>query len=155
MVMVSFARRLTDLAQEAPDRVALTCGTDRVTRAELEAAANRLARDLAARGVGVGDMVTIALPNSIDWFVAVAAAWKIGAVPQPVSAHLPARELEAIVELADPKVVFGVEADVLAGGPVCRRATHLRPRSTTGRCPTPSRLRGRRRHREARPVGRS
>jgi bile acid-coenzyme A ligase len=114
MVMVSFARRLTDLAQEAPDRTSLTCGTDRVTRAELDSAANRLARDLAARGVAVGDMVTVALPNSIEWFVVVAAAWKIGAVPQPVSARLPARELEAIVELADPKVVFGVESDTFA-----------------------------------------
>ena len=29
-------------------------------------------------------MVTIALPNSVDWFVAFAACWKIGAIPQPV-----------------------------------------------------------------------
>ena len=114
MVMVSFSRRLTDLAQAAPDRIALTCGTEQVTRAEFDSRANRLARDLASRGVGVGDMVTIALPNSVEWFVAVAAAWKIGAVPQPVSARLPDRELAAIVELADPKVVFGVEPDTFA-----------------------------------------
>ena len=37
-----------------------------------------------------GDMVTIALPNSIDWFVAAAACWKLGAIPQPVSSRLPA-----------------------------------------------------------------
>ena len=48
-------------------------------------------------------MVTIALPNSVDWFVAVAATWKIGAIPQPVSPRLPTRELAAIVELADPR----------------------------------------------------
>ena len=34
---------------------------------------NRLARDLENRGVKLGDMVTIALPNSVDWFVAAAA----------------------------------------------------------------------------------
>jgi bile acid-coenzyme A ligase len=80
-----------------------------VTRSELDAAANRLARDLAAGGVGVGDMVTVALPNSVDWFVAFAAAWKVGATPQPVSSRLPRPELEAIVELADPAAVIGVD----------------------------------------------
>ena len=115
MVTVSYAQRLTDLAQAAPDRIALTCGAERVTRADFDSRANRLARDLASRGVGVGDMVTIALPNSVEWFVAVAAAWKVGAVPQPVSARLPDRELAAIVELADPKVVFGVEPEKFAG----------------------------------------
>ena len=53
-------------------------------------------------------MITVALPNSVEWFIAFAACWKIGAVPQPVSARLPARELEAILELADPSVVIGV-----------------------------------------------
>jgi bile acid-coenzyme A ligase len=101
---------LTDLATAAPDRPAVTCGEDRITRAELDRAANRLARDLATRGVAHGDMVTIALPNSVGWFVAVAACWKLGAVPQPVSARLPKRELAAVVELADPKVVLGVDA---------------------------------------------
>jgi bile acid-coenzyme A ligase len=109
MPKVSYAQRLTDLAAAAPDRLAITCGDEHVTRSELDRAANRMARDLAARGVGLGDMVTIALPNSVGWFVAVAASWKLGAVPQPVSARLPARELEAIAELADPKVVVGVE----------------------------------------------
>jgi bile acid-coenzyme A ligase len=107
--MVSYARRLTDLASADPDRPAITCGDERVTRLEYDRAANRLARDLARRGVGIGDMVTIALPNCVDWFVAVGACWKLGAVPQPVSARLPARELEAIAELADPKVVAGVD----------------------------------------------
>ena len=107
MTRVSFARRLTDLADADPSRPAVSCGESQLTRLELDGTANALARDLAARGVSVGDMVTVALPNSVDWFVAAAAAWKLGAVPQPVSARLPVRELQAIVDLADPKVVVG------------------------------------------------
>jgi bile acid-coenzyme A ligase len=126
MVAVSYSRRLTDLALAAPERIALTCGAEQVTRAEFDSAANRLARDLASRGVGVGDMVTVALPNSVEWFVAVAAAWKIGAIPQPVSARLPDRELLAIVELADPKVVFGVESGKFADR-VCLPSGYLAP----------------------------
>ena len=109
MPLVSYARRLSDLAAADPDRVAITCGDEQITRAGLESAANRLARDLAAGGVGTGDMVTIALPNSVAWFVGAAAAWKLGAIPQPVSARLPQPELAAIVELADSRVVLGVE----------------------------------------------
>ena len=111
MTLISYAQRITDLAAEDPDKPAVTCGTDRLTRAQLDAAANRLARDLAASGTRLGDMVTIALPNSVDWFVAFAASWKLGAIPQPVSSRLPGRELDAIVELANPSAVFGVDAD--------------------------------------------
>jgi bile acid-coenzyme A ligase len=115
VTLVSYGRRLTELAEEHPDRVAITCGAESISRSEIEAAANRLARDLAAGGARKGDMVTIALPNSIEWFVAFAACWKIGAIPQPVSARLPGRELQAILDLAEPAAVIGVPPE-LAGG---------------------------------------
>jgi bile acid-coenzyme A ligase len=108
VAIVSFPRRLADLAEAAPDRPALTVGPARVTRAELEERADRVARALRDDGVTAGAMVTIAFPNSVDWFVAFVAALKLGAVPQPVPPHLPERELAAIVELADPPVVLGV-----------------------------------------------
>lgn len=115
MAMISYSRRLTELAERDPDRPAITCGDERLSRAQLESAANRLARDLAGGGVGVGDMVTIALPNSTGWFVAVAACWKIGAIPQPVSSRLPQRELQSIMGLADPKAVIGVDPGMAPG----------------------------------------
>jgi bile acid-coenzyme A ligase len=115
MGMISFSRRLTALAEADPGRPAITCGERYLTRAQLESAANRLARDLAAGGVGLGDMVTIALPNSTDWYIAMAACWKAGAIPQPVSARLPERELSAIIELADPSAVIGIPADLAPG----------------------------------------
>ncbi|MGI9053550.1 MAG: AMP-binding protein [Ilumatobacteraceae bacterium] len=116
--MVSFAACLADHAARQPARPAVTCGAEVVTRAELEARANRFARDLQSRGVSTGDFVTVALPNSIDWFVAYVACWKLGAVPQPVSAKLPARELQEIVALAGSKVVVGAEPGSI-DGPVC------------------------------------
>jgi bile acid-coenzyme A ligase len=114
VTLISYGRRLTELAEEHPVWPAITCGETSLTRSELESAANRLARDMAAGGAGKGDMVTIALANSVEWFVAFAACWKIGAIPQPVSARLPTRELQAILDLADPSLVIGVPAE-LAG----------------------------------------
>jgi bile acid-coenzyme A ligase len=102
MGLVSYGRRVTALAERDPDRVAITCAGHSLTRGELESAANRLARDLAAGGVGLGDMVTIALPNSTDWYVAFAACWKIGAVPQPISSRLPEPEIRSIGHRRSP-----------------------------------------------------
>jgi bile acid-coenzyme A ligase len=107
--LVSFPRRLQALAAESPDRMAITCGDECITRGELDSRSNQLARDLAARGVGEGEFVTVAVPNGVAWFVAYVACWKLGAVPQPVSAALPPRELGAIVQLARPSVVLGVD----------------------------------------------
>ena len=52
-----------------------------------EAAA--IAAGLSGLGVHEGDFVTIALPNTVDWFVVYVATWMLGAVPQPISACLP------------------------------------------------------------------
>ena len=101
---------LTQLANAYPDIPAVTCDEETVTRAELEAWANRLARVYAERGVTVGDMVTIALGNGIDFVAAALATWKLGAIPQPVSPKLPLRERQAIVDLAASRLVVGVEA---------------------------------------------
>ena len=115
MSQLSFGRRLTDLAEQEPDRPAITCGEVTLTRSELDLASNRLARDLGQRGVKKSDMVTIALPNSVDWFVTVAACWKIGAIPQPVSSRLPERELLGLIELANPSIVIGAPPRTVRG----------------------------------------
>jgi bile acid-coenzyme A ligase len=126
MAIISFSQRLADHATAAPAAAAVTCGERSVTRKELQIAADGLARQLLADGVKFGDLVTIAIPNSIEWFVAVVAAWKIGAIPQPVSARLPPRELAAIVELADPPVVRGAAADVFPDR-ICRQVGYVAP----------------------------
>ena len=102
-----YVRVLTRLADAAPDHPALTCGDESVSRGQLERDANRLARAYADHGVGFGDYVTIGLPNSIGFVTAVIATWKLGAVPQPTSHRLPVMERQAIVELADSKLVVG------------------------------------------------
>lgn len=104
---LSYPRRLAALTDADPDRPAVTCGPTTLSRAELQARAHGLALRLADRGVGVGDMVTIALPNSVDWVVGLVAIWKLGAVPQPVSPLLPEVEMEAILELAQPAAILG------------------------------------------------
>jgi bile acid-coenzyme A ligase len=103
------------LAHAAPERPAVTCGSVTRTRAELEARTNRLARAYAALGVTKDSFVTIGLPNGVEFYDAVVAVWKLGATPQPISSRLPAAERRAIIDLATPSLVVGVDPSEIPG----------------------------------------
>lgn len=95
------------LAAEHPDAPAVSHGGRTVTRGELDSLSNRLARAYADLGVRQGDYVTIALPNSVEWVAAVVATWKLGAVPQPLSARLPDHEYVGLLELRERALLVG------------------------------------------------
>ena len=111
---MSYGRAMRWLAERDPDADAVVFDAGQQaqvrSRGELERRSNRLARDYQARGVGEGDLVTIALANGIEYFEACLAVWKLGATPNPISYRLPERERQAIVELANPALVVGVES---------------------------------------------
>jgi len=104
----SFAAVFRAHARERRDEPAIVINTETLTFAELDLRAEAMARHLVGLGARSDDFVTIAEPNSFEFFVACLACWKIGAIPQPVSYRLPTHELEAIVELADSAVVVGM-----------------------------------------------
>lgn len=109
MAMTSIGKIFQQQAEADPDRPAVTHESASVSRRELDLRSNRLARAYADLGVQQDDFVTIALPNGIAFYEAAIATWKLGATPQPVSARLPFMERDAIVELADPALIVGVE----------------------------------------------
>jgi bile acid-coenzyme A ligase len=130
-----FATALGDAAAAEPDRPAVTSAGRTVSRAELDRRTNRLARAYEQLGVTPDSFVTIGLRNGIEWFEAAIAAWKLGATPQPVSARLPPGELDAIVDLADPSLVVGLEA----GGRTSVPAGY-EPDTTLSDAPVPARI---------------
>jgi len=105
--MISLGAKLAKHAQERADHPAVTCGDHSVTYAELHRRSNRLAHGLENLGVRQGDLVSIGLPNSVAFVEISYAVWKLGAVPQPVSFRLPPAELDAIVALAESRLVIG------------------------------------------------
>lgn len=106
-IIAPIGSQVSRLAALAPDAPAVTCSGRTVPRGELDATTNRLARAYAELGVRQGDYVTVVLPNSIEWVQAVLAAWKLGAVPQPLSARLPDTELAALLALRAPALLVG------------------------------------------------
>jgi bile acid-coenzyme A ligase len=150
MAVRSVPALLNRAAEQDPDAPAITCGDETITRGELRARTNRLARAFLDLGVREGSLVTIGLPNSVGFLEAAIAAWKVGAVPQPVSNRLPDRERQAIVELANSAVVLGANADAHPGRVVLPVGFSPDPA-----CPTCCRQRGRRQPVVARPVDRN
>src|SRR5438105_6602383 len=72
---------LEDSAARLPDKVAISCGREQLTYAEIDRRANRLAHALAARGIRRGDRIVIFAENGPVAAVAFWAALKASAVP--------------------------------------------------------------------------
>lgn len=109
MAVMSIGRIIGALAEQQPDQPAITCEGRIVTWLELEKRTNRLARAYQRLGVLQNDLVTIALPNGIGFYESAIAIWKLGATPHPVSSRLPQPEREALVALANARLVVGAE----------------------------------------------
>ncbi|PSL53321.1 non-ribosomal peptide synthase protein (TIGR01720 family)/amino acid adenylation domain-containing protein [Saccharothrix carnea] len=108
----TFAELFEAQARRTPDATALVFRDERLTFAELNARANRLARHLVASGAGPERVVALALPRSVDMVVAMTAVWKAGAVYLPVDPASPADRLEFV--LADAAPVLVVTESVMA-----------------------------------------
>ncbi len=102
----SMGANLAGHAARKGEAWAVRCAEDVRSWQALHRRSNAIARGLLAQGVRHGDFLTIALPNSIGFIEAFYAAWKIGAIPQPVSWRLPLAELKAIADLANAPLVI-------------------------------------------------
>ena len=109
MPRLTISRALTDLAERDPTRLAVKDDTVVLDRAALESWSNRLAHQWTELGIGVDDIVTVALPNTVHSVVASVAAWKVGATVAPLSPRLTADETDAVLALAEPALVVGID----------------------------------------------
>ncbi len=100
----TFASVLARRVRAAPDREALTDGTRRVSYRELATGIDRMAARLGALGIGAGDVVTIQLPNWIEFAFVFFALERLGAVAVTVSVDFRSRELEYIMRFAGSKM---------------------------------------------------
>ena len=81
------------IADRVGDREAVVAGERRLTYAQLEDRANRLANHLRANGIGPGDFVGCYLTNGTEYLETLLATFKIRAVPVNVNYRYVAAEL--------------------------------------------------------------
>lgn len=89
------------VADAVPDREALVCGERRLTYAQMEERANRLAHHLLANGIGAGDHVGLYLYNGIEYMEGTLAAFKARAVPININYRYVEEELRYLFDNAD------------------------------------------------------
>ena len=88
---------LENSAECNPDKVALVCDSQRLTYAEIETAANKMAHALLDNGVRHGDRVILCLPNSVELVVGIFATLKAGGVFVAVNATTKPEKLVYLV----------------------------------------------------------
>ncbi len=101
-------------AARTPGAVAVRCGEEALTYAELNARANRLAHHLRRRGVAEGTRVGVALERSPEMVVAIVAILRAGGAYVPLDPAYPAARLAFLLEDAGVPVLVTTER--LRGG---------------------------------------
>ncbi|MFV0126715.1 amino acid adenylation domain-containing protein [Streptomyces sp. HMX112] len=105
-------------AARTPDAVALVQGGERVSYAELDAAADVWAAELRDLGTGPGGFVPVVLPRSTALVAALLAVLRTGAAYAALDPRWPVERLRAVTRLLAPRVAVGAGARNCWTGPV-------------------------------------
>ncbi|WP_129661312.1 amino acid adenylation domain-containing protein [Rothia halotolerans] len=101
---------LRELALRTPGERSLVCGEVALTARQLDERVDRLARILAAQGLGAGDVVGICLPRTADHVVAIFAVMRAGAAYLPLDAAQPAaRSAELLADARAAGLISSTE----------------------------------------------
>jgi acyl-CoA synthetase (AMP-forming)/AMP-acid ligase II len=105
-ITYNIADLFESLVAVIPDREAVVCGPRRLTFAQLDDRANRIAGHLAAQGIGAGDQIGLHLFNGTEYLEVMIAAFKLRAVPVNLNYRYVAAELRFLVTNADLVAIF-------------------------------------------------
>jgi acyl-CoA synthetase (AMP-forming)/AMP-acid ligase II len=97
-VASNLADKFEEMADVVPHRPVLIGNGERVTFAELDARANRLAHHFAAHGVAPGARVGLVARNSVPFVVSFLACFKLRAIPVNVNYRYTAAEMKEIFD---------------------------------------------------------
>ncbi|MDR0479173.1 MAG: AMP-binding protein, partial [Burkholderiaceae bacterium] len=89
----------------APERAALLYFDGALTYAQLDAQSDALACAWRERGCARGDRIAIYLQNVPQFIIAIAAAWKLGAIAVPINPMNRARELRLLLADSGARVL--------------------------------------------------
>jgi len=104
----SIPELLQQRATAAPDKLFLFSEADgrQFTYREFEAAVMRTARLLVANGVRKGDVVSLLLPNSVEYVIAYFACWQIGALAGPINSLLKSQEIAYVISNSEARALL-------------------------------------------------
>ena len=100
---------IEEQAERSPDAVAVVCAAASLTYAELDRAANRLARRLQALGVGPESFVGVVMERSCELVVALLGTLKAGGAYLPLDPGLPRERLAAMLADSGTRLLLAQE----------------------------------------------
>jgi amino acid adenylation domain-containing protein len=101
-----FHQLFEEQVRRTPERLAVTCGDQRLTYGELNRRANRAARRLAAQGVEAGSLVAVLSERGADFLATILAIFKAGGAYLPLDPrHPPARIRQVLEQSGAPYAV--------------------------------------------------
>lgn len=92
--------------RKTPNKVAVTCGSNRITYLELNQKANKLAKHLRKMGVKANSLVGICLKPSIEMVVGLFGILKAGGAYVPVDSKYPKDRINYMLSDAEPVVLL-------------------------------------------------
>ncbi|EGD44674.1 long-chain-fatty-acid--CoA ligase [Nocardioidaceae bacterium Broad-1] len=107
--MANLAQLLDGTASSFPDRLAIISGEDRLTFADVDKAANRIANLLVANGIQPGDKVAISCPNNPAFTAIYYGILKAGGTVLPLNILLREHEIAYHLTDADAKAYFAYD----------------------------------------------
>jgi long-chain acyl-CoA synthetase len=96
---------LSGNAQRIPDKIAVVCGDQQITFAELDKRSNQIANALLGRGIALGDRIAVLMPNGIELIEMLSGIVKTGALTVPLSPRLAEKEIEFILGHSKPSAI--------------------------------------------------
>ena len=90
----------------APASLAVCDEWRQLSYEHLNGQANQLARELRARGVGLGDLVAVCVERSVDMVAALLAVLKAGAAYVPLDPNYPPQRLDEMLRDVAPRAVL-------------------------------------------------
>jgi len=98
---ITFPQLFSEQVARSMDSLAVVCGDERLTYAQLDEASDRLARTLARRGVLRGARVGVFLRRSPELIIGLLAILKLGCAYVPLDPIYPTDRLEFMVQDAE------------------------------------------------------
>lgn len=102
----SFAARFHAQVARTPNAVAVSCGEQTLTYAELNRISNRVAHGLIAQGVGPEQRVVLLAERGIELLTMILAVFKAGGAYVPLEPAYPSERVARIVTSSEPRVVL-------------------------------------------------
>jgi non-ribosomal peptide synthetase-like protein len=104
-------------AETCPNAIAVICGNERLSYAQLEARSNQIANYLKTQGIQPGDRVGLLTPRTPELYIALLGTLKSGAVYVPLDPDYPADRIEFILTDCQARAVLTVENLATKTGP--------------------------------------